>query len=131
MQPDSFYHFPSVVFQVSQSGQIHASLSSIRLVPSRFSICAVIYGKDLVSSRCTKSLCARQITIPYSFARINNKWRLGTSLIKHFELKKTRSEAIISFSFRCDWTKISSNLKPFQCPYIYVDYSVGRVAVSQ
>ena len=61
-----------------------------RLVPSRFSVCAVINGKDLVSSRCVKGrkeefsllpkrLCARQIAFPYSFAKIN-KWRLGTSL---------------------------------------------------
>ena len=28
-----------------------------------------------------KSLCVRQNAFPYSFARIDNKWRLGTSMM--------------------------------------------------
>ena len=60
----------------------------------------MIDGKDLVSSLCIKGrkeekreatslflplpkrLCARQVAFPYSFARKNTEWRLGTSLLR-------------------------------------------------
>ena len=49
------------------------------MTSSRFSVCAVMNGKDLgfrIFSLLPKQLCARQIAFPYSFARIN-KWRTG------------------------------------------------------
>ena len=71
-----------------------------RLLPGRFSVWAVIDGKDLMSSRCIKGrkkekrtvtghvssllpkrLRALLIAFPYSFAGVN-KWQLSTSL--HF-----------------------------------------------
>ena len=57
-----------------------------KLVPSRISVCTVINGKDLVSSRCVtfshsfpSALARFKLPLPYPFARIN-KERLGTSL---------------------------------------------------
>ena len=70
----------------NQLGLNSSQFQSDRLVTSRFSECAVINGKDLVSLRCIKGrkeekrdfsllpkrLSARQIAFPYNFfARIN------------------------------------------------------------
>ena len=82
------------------------SIPFMGLVPSRFSVCAVINGKDLVSFRCIqgrkknakrrqffsllpKRLCARQTAFPCSFAKIS-KWRLGTSVPNFVKLMMKR-----------------------------------------
>ena len=60
---------------------------SLKQLPSGFSLCAVIYGKDLVSSRCIKGRKEEKREAPLRapnclsiFLCKINKWRLGTSL---------------------------------------------------
>ena len=72
-------HSPETVWAMSTP-------TKSKVVPSRISVCTVINGKDLVSSRCVtfshsfpSALARFKLPLPYPFARIN-MGRLGTSL---------------------------------------------------